>query len=226
MVRSPFTLLFNGDLLFDRHKLVREMPAAIGTVMAAHFGGDAIAWENAYSRIVEDWESYWNDLNIAAEDSVEQWREGRWRIVRAQFRLSGKAEPDIEQMSFHLDQLPYEIGRRCSAWRSGAMEGLSGLAAYGIKLAVLVPQLPSVLIRGMAEGSGLGEAIHTVLGPDELGQVGLEGVTWERLEYLTKAESGYCLLVNHTRRSPFKAPVLLAPADLADLPELNSRLRA
>ena len=224
MFEAPFTLLFSDEVLFDRQELAKRMPAATGMVMVSHFGGTVRGWAEAYRQILNDWESYWVDLNLDAEDSVEQWREGRWRVVRALFRLTGRSMPGEDDIALHLDTLPREMGRECAVWLPGATEGLQGLAQKGVRVALLSPSLPASLLWGMADGASLDTTFSEMLGPDELGQVGLFGFRWERLERLAKAEPGYCLLVHPTRQPPVKAPTLLPPDDLSRLDGLTTRL--
>ncbi|MBN1311886.1 MAG: HAD family hydrolase [Anaerolineae bacterium] len=223
MLQSPFMLLFSDEVLFDRHLLARKMPDATALVMISHFGGSTQSWVDAYRQILKDWESYWVDLNLDAEDSVEQWREGRWRVARALFRLTNRPLPGEDDIPLHLDKLPREIGQNCQVWHPGAPEGLRGLADLGVKLGLLSPSLAAPLLWGMFSAAGLEELVDVVLGPDELGQVGLDGLYWERLEALAQAEPGYCLLVHPNRQPPIKAPTLLPPSDLARLPNLASR---
>lgn len=80
------TIILHSDLLVDGQHLASQTPQALGAVMAGVFGGQAITWEKAYREICADWDSYWADLDLNADNSLEQWREGRWRIVRAHFR--------------------------------------------------------------------------------------------------------------------------------------------
>jgi hypothetical protein len=223
MSESPFVLLFSDEVLLDRQELAKQMPGATALVMISHFGGSTQSWADAYKQILKDWESYWVDLNLDAEDSLEQWREGRWRVVRALFRLTGRELPAEDDIPLHLDTLPRETGGNCTAWRPGAIEGLHGLAGCGARLGFLSPSLPASLLRGMIDGAKLDNAVDVVLGPDELGQIGLEGLSWDRLEVLAEAEPGYCLLVHPTRQPPIKAPTLLPPTDLTRLPSLASR---
>lgn len=223
MSEAPFTLLFSDEVLFDRQDLARQMPEATAPVMVSRFGGSTQGWAEAYRQVLADWESYWVDLNLDAEDSLDQWREGRWRVIRALFRLTGHPLPDEDDISLHLDTLPRVIGRRCAAWLPGAVDGLRGLVDEGVRVGLIVPSLAAPLIWGMVDAAGLDTILSTVIGPDELGQVGLSGLRWERLESLAKAEPGYCLLVHPTRQPPIDAPTLRPPADLSRLPNLTSR---
>lgn len=224
MSEAPFTLLFSDEVLFDRQDLARQLAEATAPVMVSRFGGSTHGWAEAYRQILSDWESYWVDLNLDAEDSLDQWREGRWRVVRALFRLTGRTLPDESDIPLHLDTLPRVIGRRCAAWFPGAVDGLRGLVTEGVRVGLVIPSLAAPLIWGMADAAGLDTILSAVIGPDELGQVGLSGLHWERLESLAKAEPGYCLLVHPTRQPPISAPTLRPPANLSRLPGLISRL--
>jgi hypothetical protein len=71
------------------------------------------------------------------------------------------------------------------------------------------------LIRGLVEGAQLGEAIAFVIGPDELKQVGLEGIAWDLLVRLAGGEPGLTYLIGYEPDLPSIPP----PADLALLAE-------
>ena len=102
MVGAIHAVLIHSDALFDRRALADVMPVAHARVMSRRHGGTVETWQSAYQQIVDDWESYWDDLNLSGDDSLFQWREGRWRVIRALFRLVGRPSPPKEKIPLYL----------------------------------------------------------------------------------------------------------------------------
>jgi hypothetical protein len=196
--------LVHGDLLIDRAALRAALPRAWGEALVADQGGHAEGWANAYRQIQDDWDSYWADLDLDSDDSLAQWREGRWRIVRGLFRLAGRAALPIEQMAYYLDEFPRKVGRICSAWQPGAAEALNRLAERGIAVVLLPPYMSSALFWGMLDALDRPHSVRRVLGPDELGQAGLEGIAPAHLARLAGAD-------------PAKIVHITQPDDLSNL---------
>lgn len=210
------TVLITSEVLIDRPVLSMALVSATGYVMARHFGDEVREWEKSYRHVLEDWDNYWADLNLAEDDSLRQWREGRWRVERALFRLTHKRPPSEEKMAFHLDKLPREIGRECEAWLPGAVDGLKDLAGRGARIVLIAPSQASALIWGMLDGAELTQAITRVLGPDELGQVGLEDDALEWLLRQTGGAPGETFLIS----TQLGAPALRPPQDLSRLADM------
>lgn len=210
------TVLITTEVLIDRPLLAASLIEATGIVMARRFGDEPREWEKSYKHILEDWDNYWADLNLDEEGSLSQWREGRWRVARALFRLTSKPLPADETRSLHLDKLPREIGRECEGWQSGAPEGLKALAGRGARVILVAPTQPSALIWGLAEGTGLDKAVSRVLGPDELGQVGLDDMAADWLVRQSGGAPGESWLISRQLGEPAIAP----PADLSHLAEV------
>lgn len=185
-------VLLHSDILVNRGSLAAALPDAWAYVLATQQGGSVEGWKHAYEQIAEDWESYWTDLDVGGDDSVNQWREGRWRVVRGWFRLAGKPLPENDQIDYFLDGLMELVGAQTmrfssEVWRNGAVETLDAFASVGQTIAIIDPYAPAALLRGMLVACR--SVIHRdVLGPDELGQVGLEGLEWNTLAYLAEAD--------------------------------------
>lgn len=188
MSGASSTVLFHTEALIDRRTLAACLPEATGAVMSARLGGKPGRWAAAYRRIQADWDSYWTDLNLSGEDSVAQWREGRWRIVAAHCRLMGMAAPGVEEIPVYLDDLPVEIGRRCTAFRPGVPDLFKALARERLRIAVVSPYLPAPLIKGMAEAAHVWPFVEAIIGPERLEQVGLEGIEGDWLIHLAGGE--------------------------------------
>jgi hypothetical protein len=179
-------LLLHGDVLIDRSALSAVLPGAWAEVLHAGYGGEREMWSHAYRQVAEDWESYWADLDLNGDDSVEQWREGRWRTVRAWFRLAGQSLPTEDQIPYFLDTLTESAGEYSQAWRKGAVEVLRELEQMGLRATIVDPYAPAPLVRGMLLGCCEGQ--YQVIGPDEMGQVGLDGIAWGWLTSLAGAD--------------------------------------
>jgi hypothetical protein len=173
-------VFFHGDVVIDRALLRQHLPAATGQALAMAMGGEVVRWQAAYQRVQADWDSYWADLSLDDDDSLGQWREGRFRIVRGVFRVAGQQPPAAEQMTQYMDDLPRSVGRRCPAIRVEDAALFRQLADQKIGVGIVTPTQASGLVWGMLEAAGLDSLVSAVLGPDELGQVGLEGIsgTW------------------------------------------------
>lgn len=206
---------FHSDVLIDRSRLAEQLPAAWARTLAEHRGGQVDIWQKAYRRVVEDWASYWADLTLNESNSLAQWREGRWRIIRAVYRLAGQPLPPLDTLSIHLDELPNQVGCHCSAWRSGTEDVLKSMADHDHKATIISPYMEAPLIRGMLEASALGQYVVGVLGPDELGQVGLCDINWRWLVTQVDLEVDACRLVSDEALPD--VDVISPPADLLSL---------
>lgn len=208
------TALVDVRILLDHQRLADVLPTATAQVMAEKHGNSVQAWENAYRKIQADWYSYWADLSLSGEDSLEQWREGQWRVTRALFRLVGYPPPDTGQMDTYLDILPQAVGQRIAAWQPGVEESLSALSRVA-RLCLLSPYLSEMLIWGMVEEGGLRTVVDQVVGPNSLGQVSLSGLNGSWLAALAHSELEQCVLIG-----PEPVPGiahLLPPDDLSQL---------
>lgn len=170
-------IFFHGDLVIDRALLRQHLPAATGQALAMVAGGEAVHWQAAYERVQADWDSYWADLSLDDDDSLAQWREGRFRIVRGVFRLAGRQPPAAEHMAQYVDDLPRSVGQVCPAIQAEYRTLFRQMVDRKIGIGIITPTQASGLVWGMLEAAGLDSLVSVVLGPDELGQVGLDGIS-------------------------------------------------
>jgi hypothetical protein len=212
-------VLLHSDVLVNRGSLAAALPDAWAYVLTTQHGGSADVWKHAYERIADDWESYWADLDVSGDDSVNQWREGRWRVVRGWFRLAGEEPPPNDQMEYFLDGLMELVGAQTvrfvsDVWRDRAVDMLDKLANAGQTVAIVDPYAPAALLRGMLVACR--SVVHRgVIGPDELGQVGLEGLEWNFLAQLAEGDPATMQFVSpHWMRG---ANLIDPPANLTDL---------
>lgn len=210
-------LIIDARCLLERRAMAAQMPAALAAALAKQEGGAASDWQAAYERIVADWTSYWADLDIGGDESLAHWREGRWRVMRAHFRLAGRNLPPLAELGFYLDGFPRAVGQRIEAWQGGALAALHQLAACGSAVALVSPYLAASLLRGMLDAAGLADAIRAVLGPDELGQAGLDGLAWAHITRLAGASPDEATWLSD---EPLPgAQTIAPPADLTRLPD-------
>ncbi|NDJ53308.1 MAG: hypothetical protein GYB68_09525 [Chloroflexi bacterium] len=171
-------LIFHSQVLIDAAALAGVLPDATGAALARAIGGDPTAWTVAYRRVRADWDSYWADLNLSGDDAIEVWREGRWRVVRALFRLMDRPYPPLSKMQHHLTDVTYEIGKGCAAAVRPAVLARLQRLRHQHDLHLVSPFLAWDFVWGVAAGAGAEDWIHGILGPAELGQIGLEGLSW------------------------------------------------
>ncbi|MBE0689804.1 MAG: hypothetical protein IH587_06745 [Anaerolineae bacterium] len=131
-----------SHIFFDLHGTIvnRERnpvhyASGLGAYMAERYGGSVEAWTQANQRIFADWDSYYTDLDLAADDGIAQMWEGEFRTTRALFRLTGTPEPSHDE----LLALAREHGERATerggnALYPDAAPVISTLAAAGYVL--------------------------------------------------------------------------------------------
>lgn len=210
------TILIHADVLLDRRAIGTLLPDVWAHVLAERHSGTLDGWRAATSQVAADWDSYWADLDLSGDDSLRQWREGRWRIVRAWFRLADQPIPG--GLALFLDQLPREVGRRIDrGWYTGAIDALRTLDAAGTQIAIIEPFNPASLLQGVLDAAGF-ERNRVVIGPDELCQIGLEGIAWVWMARLAGGDPQRARFVSHAAVDGW--PVIAAPADLRLLPDL------
>jgi hypothetical protein len=212
------TILLHADVLLDRRAVGRLLPDAWAPLLYERYGGTLGGWRSATAQVAGDWNSYWADLDLSGDDSLNQWREGRWRIVRAWFRLAGQPVPDVSCMTLFLDRMPREVGCQIdSGWRTHAIDTLGALAAAGIRTGVVDPFSPASLLHGMLNAAGV-DPTPVVIGPDELCQVGLEEISWSWMVRLAGGSPQRTCFVSQKEVDGWS--VISPPADLRFLPDL------
>ena len=189
-------LIINSQILINTSTLRSELPQATAQVMVGRHDGKIEAWAEACLLIQADEDSYWADLSLDEDDSLAQWREGRWRVIRALFRLVGEEIPPNGKMGFYLDDLQPEIGSHINAWKPDAVDVMRQLAKRYSGVTILAPYLSAGLIWGMLKRVQL--AVVQVIGPEKLEQVGLDGVDGRLLALLTGAGVRECIYVGES----------------------------
>jgi FMN phosphatase YigB (HAD superfamily) len=138
----------------------------LGHYLSESFRGTAAAWSDAYHRIVADWDSYYDDLDLNGEHGLADLREGEIRVTHALFRLTGTPEPIPESLSALARHLAYYVSRRCDAFYADGKPVLARLHTAGHMLGV-ASHTTSAHTRGILEGAGVMEWFAgTFLSPD------------------------------------------------------------
>jgi len=212
--------LFHSDVVIDRGALRRLLSEATGQALAETHGGEADHWQAAYRHIQADWDSYWADLTLDGDDSLTQWREGHFRVARAVFRLAGMEVPAADRMAWFVGDLPCLVGQQCPALKDGCTEMVRTLHEKGIAVGIASPTLSSRLVRGMLDAADLEDTVQIVLGPDELGQVGLDGIAGGWLADLAGVPASEIRLISPVSVSGLMT--ITPPAAFHTIPELIS----
>lgn len=140
-------------LLMDRAAYRIRYPDAVGAVMAARWGADSGAWADAYRRIINDWDSYYADLDLTGDEAQAHQREGLIRTTRALFRLAGVPLPDADFAALG-EALHADAAARCPALMPDAPRLLHALHARGVRLGAFGYMLTGQL-RGLLHAGGV-----------------------------------------------------------------------
>ncbi len=154
----------HGTLVDNKHLLPACYGSNLGRVMAARYGGEPQAWEQANHQITADWFSYFVDLNL--DERVEDMWEGLFRTTRALFRITGTPEPSRAELHALARELPGLATQDCDAFFPDAKAAVQALHAAGYTLGVcthgLTTQAHATLI-----GAGMREYFTgPLIGPD------------------------------------------------------------
>ncbi len=60
------------DVLVDREPLKLYYAETLGQIMAARYGKTPDDWARAYHRVVQDWFSYYADLNLSGDEGLDE----------------------------------------------------------------------------------------------------------------------------------------------------------
>ncbi|GAB4521079.1 MAG: hypothetical protein OHK0046_32010 [Anaerolineae bacterium] len=184
------------DVLIDSHRLRSCVQAAIGTIMAVRYGGQAAAWTQAYTSILNDWDSYSADLDFSGDDGLDQFREALYRTTRALFRLTGTPEPSQSELAVVARDLPGLAALHCQAAQPDANEAVTALYTAGITLGA-VGYTFTAHLRGMLYGAGWQEMFQgPIVGADTAGQIEKDAVFYGTVLRLAGIPAAQCAVVS------------------------------
>jgi len=126
--------------------------------------------------------------------------------------------PAADRIAWFVGDLPRLVGQHCSALKDGCTEMVRALRINGISVGIVAPTLSSGFVRGMLGVADLEDTMEIVLGPDEIGQVGLEGIAGSWLADLAGVPASEIRLI-----SPVSVSGLITitpPASFHTIPDL------
>jgi FMN phosphatase YigB (HAD superfamily) len=145
---------------------------ALGYFMAERYGGDPQEWTAANQRVVADWANYFADLDLDAEDGLDQWVEGLIRTTRALFRLTGRPYPPPEEVRAVVDAMHYAVTSRCDAIYPDAREALVAVCDLPLTAGMITNGLHDHTV-GLLVGAGVRECFTgPIITPTVAGYLG------------------------------------------------------
>jgi HAD superfamily hydrolase (TIGR01509 family) len=127
-------------------------------------------WAEASRRIVADWDSYFADLDLGADDGLEQMWAGEFRTTRALFRLTGVPEPNKEELTRLTHEIPARIPEYCDALYPDTKPVIQQLYNAGYVLGIVSHALVEQG-RGTLKGGGILDCFDgPIVGPDAAGR--------------------------------------------------------
>lgn len=125
------------DVLVDRAPLSAHYAETLGMIMTERYGQTPNAWAHAYRRVVQDWFSYYADLNLSGDEGIDDMWEGLFRTTRALFRLTNTPEPGKAEMTTLARELPALASAGCDALYTETRDVLHALDDAGLTLGVI-----------------------------------------------------------------------------------------
>jgi FMN phosphatase YigB (HAD superfamily) len=148
-------IFFNlAGTLVDAAQMRKCYTEKLGQMMAERFGGEADTWVGARLRVLEDWDSYFADLNFDGDEGMDDLWEGELRVTRALFRITGMSEPDSTPLAQLSRELPYLVTRQCDVLYPDGKPVIEALYKAGYVLGVATYSISDVA-HGLLEGAGV-----------------------------------------------------------------------
>lgn len=162
----------HGTLVDNTGVLPVQYRDALANLMVKRYGGDPADWAAANARIVADWDSYYADLDLNGDESLEQAWEGQTRTLRALFRLTGHPYPPPDELAALVRSHPFEVTKVCDALYPDARGALSAIRDMPLTLGVITHGM-----NGHAEGLLIGAGVRDlfagpVITPERAGYFG------------------------------------------------------
>lgn len=172
--------------------------AAMGRILAARYGGDPGAWTRANQRILDDWDSYYADLNLDGDEGLANFREGLFRTTRAMFRLMNINEPPKDELMALAWQLQEQVTQGCDAVFPDVPPVIESLYAAGYTLGVTSHALVEQG-RGLLRGGGLLDYFAgPSVGPDNAERFSKDAAFFRLAARLATVDAARCAVVDDT----------------------------
>lgn len=183
--------LIDEELVIWHGWLGSIYPGKWSQVLAQHFGGSEDSWYIALTTVYLYWDapSVRDRSRTLISSGLDVWHDTRRRIVEHWIKRAKHEEPSLQEVTISRDALKpleREAGRLCKqASDRFRIRVMQCLARRGSQFAIVSPDTPAELIRGILDGY---DAVFPVIGPEEMGQVGFEGLAWETLASIVGAD--------------------------------------
>lgn len=169
---------------------------AMGRLLAARYGGDPSDWAQANSRVLDDWDSYYADLDLGGDEGLAHMWEGLYRTTRAMFRLVGIAEPPPAELSALSRELPGQVTRGCDAFYPDARPVLRALHTAGYILGITSHGIVGHT-QGLLAGGGMTALFAgPLVGPDNVGRFNKDAAFFRMAAQQAGVAPGACLVVD------------------------------
>lgn len=186
--------------LVDGVKLHPCYTENLGRVMAERYGAAPETWIQANRLILEDWDSYYADLDLGGEDGIAQMFEGLYRTTRAMFRLSGMAEPPQPELTQLSRQLPGLVTTTCDAFYPDAHAAVKALHTAGYTMGITSHSLRDQA-RGLLQGARVLDMFTgPIIGADTAGQYEKDQTYFLGAALMAKVSPSQCLVVDDVAR--------------------------
>jgi len=182
-------------VLIDSERATVVLPAAVGAVIAAQYGGESSAWVRAYQQVRADWDSYYADLDLAGDEGLDHLWEGMYRTTRALFRLTATPEPPKPELTTLARSLPYESARRVDVLYPDVKPAFSQARSNGVRIVVFAPVSASQ-IDGWLEGGSVRAHVDKVLGFDTVERFRHDAQYWETAARIVQADPAECRVID------------------------------
>jgi FMN phosphatase YigB (HAD superfamily) len=181
-------------VLIDPLKVKRQYPSAVAAVLSMHYGETPALWESAFRRVLQDWDNYYADLDLAGENGVNNLWEGMYRTTRAIFRLASQPEPPRSELMALSRQLPQFASARCQASYSDVRKLVKTFKRNGMSLAVFAP-MSAGQISGLLLGGEILNCFDRIIGFDTVERFNYDADYWKLAVIKAKAATEKCLVV-------------------------------
>lgn len=182
-------------VLVDSQRMLQNQRRGIGQIMAERYGQSPEIWEEAYQRIVADWDSYFADLNLSGDEMLRDLKEGWFRVTRALFRLVAVAEPEkneISQLSLELLATAPAYG---DALYADARIAVERLHEKGYHLGVVTHALAGQAQAALRGANILDYFSAPIIGCDTVEQFDKDQMFFIKMANLAQVQPEKCLVV-------------------------------
>lgn len=185
----------NG-ILIDSARMRSCYSAQLGIILARRYGLSPEVWSAAYQRVVDDWDSYYADLDLEGDEGLAAMWEGLFRITRALFRLTACPEPDKVELTALVRELPGLAASGCAALHSDAAFVVQKLHATGYIVGI-TSHLMSTQAQGMLLGGGILQYFAgPIVGPDVVESFRKDAAFFRAAAAQANANPAACLVID------------------------------